>query len=298
MEGDLDRVEALDWVLAKLAAAKKPAVAAPKAPVYKAPEFKPGATAFGTLSEAEKKKLRDKELALWKTWKEGGMKAKDFEPLYKSHSNIINKKLNAFKGAEVNRTAQKAFLIENYRNALESYDPNHAKGASLATHIYNNLRRGQRFVIKHQNPARITEPLAAKIGPYKAAISELTDKLGYEPTHDQVVEHSLSWEKPLSKRDVLQLSKQVRRSYDINAGGSEIEGAGTRTHDPFLHAAHIIYPMLKPHEQKVHAIMFPKDGRAPIYKTGAIATKLKWHVSKVSKARTVIIDKIQNYVGD
>lgn len=287
---------ALEWVLAKLSAKRTLAL---QAPVYKPPEFKPPQPAAPkSFAEKEKQLLatRSKEMTLLLEWK----KTRDpetFDKLRKSAARLFAKKLNEFKGAEVNKKAQEAYLINQFYNAANTWDP--AKGANFATHVFNNFRGLKRFVVQHQNPLRIGEQTAAKITPYRQAVQELTEKLGYEPTDQQIVEHTLKWGKhKLSLKDIREQRQQVIPNYDISAGGELVEGAGAHGTDPVIQAAHITRPSLKPHEQKVSELMFPPPGRAPLVKSGEIARKLKWEVSKVSKAKNAILKKIQEHMGE
>lgn len=309
-----DSAAALEWVLAKLSAAKKGIAA----PVFKPPEFKPPkpvAPAFtpkvpdllkpGELEAQRQKTLtakRKSEQDLWHKWRHEGQKAEDFETLLKSHMPLLNNHLARFGGVEVNKTAMKSVLIEHYRKALEDYNPKHEKGAQLHSWITWRLKGLKRFVVKHQNIARITEPIAENITPFRTAQSELAQRLGYDPTIQQIVDHTHSkdWTgDKLSMKEALQVHKLVKRGLDLGGGGEDVEGAGIRYNDPHVQAAHIIYYQLKPHEQKVHELMFPKVvGQAPIYKAGVIAKKLGWEVSKVSKARKSIFDRIQERVRD
>lgn len=293
--------KSLEWVLAKLSAKRL-------APVYKPPEIKtvqpvaPKFEAKPVETEAQKldklKVLRSKEFDLWKRWKTGGQKAEDFEALLKSHGPILNRQLGVYAGAEVSKSAAKSVIIEHYLKALERFDP--SKGASLTTWIYNNVKPVKRYFVKHQNFARITEPVVETITPFKTAQRELTQRLGYAPTLQQVVDHTHTrdWKgKKLSMKDAVQVQKLVKRGLDLGAGGEEIEGAGIRYNDPALQAAFVVYHQLKPHEQKVFDLLIPRDG-SPGLKSGAIAKKLGWEVSKVSKAKKTIFSKIQERIGD
>jgi hypothetical protein len=302
----VESAAALEWVLAKLSARN---AALPKAPTYKPPEFKPAAPAAPAVAPrqvetpAEKARrleaLRPKEVRLWEKWIQGGKKPDDFEELKRSHMPLINKRLSQFRGAEVNRVAMKAVAMELYYKQLETWNPKHPSGASLTTHIHNGLRGLKRFVVKHQNPLRITEPMSEKITPYKSAVEELKGRLGYEPTDQQIVEHTLKWDGPkLSMKDVRDVQKQVKPSYFIEAGGEPTEGAGHHTADPYMQAAFVIKDSLRPHEVKVFDLMFPVSGRKPVVKSGAIANRLKWEVSKVSKAKGAILNKIREHVGE
>lgn len=306
MNASATNAGALDWVLDKLSAAKK----GPVAPVFKpmelkqptiaAPVYKP--PEFETPEEKQKRMagIREHEFELWKRWKTGGQKAADFEAIMKSHMPIINRRLASFGGVEVNKTAMKSIIVEHYRRALETFNPGHEKGASLSTWVHNNLRGLKRFVVKHQNIARITEPIAEMITPFRTAENELAQRLGYSPTIKQIVDHthSKTWAgKKLSEKDALQVHKLVKRGLDYEGGGEDVEGAGVRYNDPALQAAHVVYHQLKPHEQKVHELLFPRTGGAPVYKSGTIASKLGWEVSKVSKAKRVILKKIQEHMN-
>lgn len=308
----VDRVEALEWVLAKLSAAGKPGVTPG---VFRPPAFKPtlkpltpppAPAAPAPPTPAQKQRdlavLQEKEFHLWKAWKAeppGPKKGDLFQQLVKSQAKIINRHIARFPGVEVSKSAIKADLYKHYENQAEKFDP--SRGVKFSTWINWGLKGAKRFVVKHQNTARFTEPVADRIMPYRVATSELKERLGYAPTIQQIVEHTHSpkWGgKPLSEKEILQIRSQVKKSFDIGGGGEEVEGAGLQANDPTLQAAHVVYHELKPHEQKVHELMFPKDGSAPIYKSGILAKKLGWEVSKVSKAKKSIRTLIEDRLGE
>lgn len=314
MGPDVDRVEALEWVLAKLSAAAKPGVVPT---VFRPPAFKPSlrpltpppapvikAPAAPSLAEKQKELglTREKEFHLWKAWKvepPGPKRGELFQQLAKSQASIINRHLGRFSGVEVSKSAMKADLYKHYETQLEKFDPN--RGVKLSTWVNWGLKGVKRFVVKHQNTLRFTEPVADRIMPYRVAVSELRDRLGYDPTVQQIVEHTHSpkWGgKVLSEKEIHQIRTQVKKGYDIGGGGEEVEGAGLRANDPTLQVAHLIYHDLKPHEQKLHELMFPRDGSVPVYKSGVLAKKLGWEVSKVSKAKRSIRSLIDDRLGD
>lgn len=296
----MENTGALEWVLAKLSARS---VAVPKAPSFKPPTLPapPSVRPVETSVEKERRlqALRPREVQAWETWMSGGKKPEDFEALKRSHMPLIVKRINSFSGVEVPKSAMKAEALRLYYKQLESWDPNHPSGASLTTHVVNGLRGLKRFVVKYQNTLRITEPMSEKITPYRAAVTELTERLGYEPTDQQVVEHTMKWGGPkLSMKDVVEVQKQVRPSYDIGGGGEQVEGAGLHTADPYVQAAFVIKDSLKPHERKVFDLMWPATDKKPVIKSGALAKKLGWEVSKVSKAKGVILNKIHDHLGE
>jgi DNA-directed RNA polymerase specialized sigma subunit len=272
--------EALEWVLSKMAA-KLPAPVAPRFQPKPPPKVESVADKQTRLTDT-----RSKDLELWKTWKENGQKGEHFEDLTKHFSGTLHKRLNTFKGAEVNPTILKSALYRSFWNALDRYDPKHASGANLNTWVNNNLNQLKRVVVYFQNTGRVSEPIANKFGAYDSAVAELTNKLGHEPAIDQIAHHT-----KFSTKDIINIQQQRRSAHDLEGGGETVESMNLHTSDQVKYAAGLIHPELKPHERKVHELIWPKAG-APVFASGAIAKKLGWEVSKVSKAKKAILEKL------
>jgi hypothetical protein len=288
-----DKVEALDWVLAKLSAQAR---ATPKAPSYKpikVEPLKPVAPVASYKGVASPKV--NKDLTLWKAWKDAPKheKGERFDDLMGAMSGVVNKNLNKFRGAQVNRVQLEGKAYELAHKAFTRYAPSNPNGASPSTWLNWGLKSLKREAVKLQNTARVTEPMSQIFNKFETAKAELTDKLGYEPTLKQIAQHS-----GLPEKSVLKVHKEMRRDYEISGGGEEVEGAGNRRLDPYEQVAHIIYHDLKPHEQKVHELIYPRDGGMPMTKSGDIAKKLKWEVSKVSKAKNTIKKLLKERVVD
>jgi len=296
------QVEALEWVLGKLAAKnagslKPPALRIPKIEVPKPPAVKP------VESQAERQarlsKTRKNEVELWHSWVQNDKHPDHFTPLWKSHQSLLNKEVNKWRGVEVNRDAIFGEATKLYYDALESWNPSMKGGANLTTHIVNHLRGLGRFVRKYQNTAKISDEVADNITPFRTAQEELTAKLGYQPSLNQIVEHTHSkdWTgKRLSENDALMVHRQVRRGLDIDAGGEVLEGATSTALNQELMAARLIYHGLKPDEKKVHELVYPRDGGKPALSTGVLAKRLGWHVTKVSKIRKVLRTKMKKWM--
>lgn len=282
-----EKAEALDWVLEKLSAAKKPKIVAP------APFPKPFSSLPGIASpEAKKKELKNKkqsEMELWKTWHTGGRKPADLDPLLKSLQPLIETNAQKYKNkVEIPNAAidfeHKRLTVE----ALHKYDP--TKGAALGTWISNYLRKVNRFILTHQNFARITEPVAAKIGLYNSAKAELTERLGYEPDT-----HTLSEHTGLSVKELKRLSKDQRKGL-VSSGiaGTEVN-PGSLLSSRDQEVVQLVYHQLTPQERSVHEYTFGLYGK-PVLKPGAIAKKLKMDSSKVAKLRTSIFNKMKPHL--
>lgn len=275
----------VSWILEKLGAAKKAkALPAPK------------------LSPEDKKKQQDlslkraNELELWETWKKSGYKPTHLEPLLKSLNPLIQKKgIIAGKGrVEVPSAAIDFELKKHVVNSLKSYDPK--KGTKLPTWVMSNLRKVSRFIHNTQNLARITEPLAAKIGTYNAVKSELTERLGHEPDDNSLHEALLKLDpKKWSMKDIKRLNKEIRKSYISGQGGlDDVQSAVMSS--PDNEVIHLVVPQLSIPELAVHEYTFGLNGK-PKLAPGAIAKKLKMDNSKVAKLRTSIWKKMEPHLG-
>jgi DNA-directed RNA polymerase specialized sigma subunit len=269
------QTEALNWVLQKMSA-KKPA-----APSRYQPAAPPK-----PLALPERQQRSQKDFELWKTWKDNGQKGEHFEELAKRFNGAIHTRLNTFKGAEVNQTILKSALYKSLWNALDKYDPNHESKANLNTWVSTNLNQLKRVVVFFQNTGRVSEPIANKFGAYDSAVAELTEKLGHEPALDQIAKHT-KW----MPKEIIAIQQQRRSAHDMDGGGESVEQMNLHTNDQVKYAAGLIHPLLKPHERKVHEMIWPKAG-APVFASGAIAKKLGWEVSKVSKAKKAILEKL------
>jgi|SRR6267154_3308325 len=280
-----DTTGSVEWILEKMGAAKK--VKAPPAP---------------KLTPEEKKKQQDlsvkraSELELWKTWKKSGFKPVHLEPLMKSLNPLIQKRaLLSGKGRVEVPSAAIDFEHKKWAvKALKEWDPK--KGASLSTWVTHHLRKVSRFIHNTQNLARITEPLAQKIGAYNAAKSDLTERLGHSPDdntlHEELLKHPTM---KFSMKDIKRLNKEIRKSYISGQGGlDDVQSAVVSS--PDNEVIHLVVPQLSIPELAVHEYTFGLNGK-PKLAPGAIAKKLKMDNSKVAKLRTSIWKKMEPHLG-
>lgn len=280
LEGS-EKLEALTWVLDK--------ISAPKAPKVQAPSL-----SSGLSPSAKKKELKDKksnELELWKTWKGGGHKPNDLDPLLKSLHPLIESNAQKYKNkVEIPNAAidfeHKRLAVE----ALHKYNPD--KGTALGSWVSTYLRKAKRFVLANQNFARITEPVAAKIGKFNAARAELTERLGYEPDANALAEHT-----GFSLKDIKRLTRDQRKGL-VSSGisGTEVNPAASLSSRE-QEVVQLIHYQLTPQERLVHEYTFGLFGK-PVLKPGQIAKKLKMDGSKVAKLRTSIFNKMKPHLEE
>lgn len=283
-----DNDGSLSWILEKMSAAKKKA----KGSFVPKPQ-KPLIDAETKKRQAELAVTRATELDLWKKWKKGGEKPEHLDPLLKSLSRVLYKRANeAGKGRVEVPTAAIDFAHKQQAvNALRSFDPN--KGVKLTTWVTTNLKKVSRFIHNTQNLTRITEPLAMKIGTFRAVKADLTERLGHEPDdhsmHEALVPHGYSM------KDIKRLNKEVRKSYVSGQGGlDDVQSALNSS--PDVEVIHLVVPQLSKSELAVHEYTFGLNGKAKL-NPGAIAKKLKMDNSKVAKLRTSIWKKMEPHLG-
>jgi len=295
----VDRGQALEWVLGKIAAASKKKEA-PKSTAFVIPKFEP--TKPSSFKPPEKITVgrKQKEIELWHNWNSNGRKPKDLNPLLATFNNLIQTRKNAFRGAEVPTSAIEHKLKKLAVDAFKSWDPK--KGGALNTWLTIKLRPGQRYVDSNKSPTYSPENVTQHIGSFNALKAELTEKLGHEPDAHSIHDHLLEFGHPkekfarLSLKDIKRLEKEQRRSL-ISSGKDTEETAGLQNMSSRAEEVKLlIIPELSPDERVVHEYSFGLNGK-PQLSSGGIAKKLKMDNSKVSKLRSSILKKMQKHVG-
>jgi DNA-directed RNA polymerase specialized sigma subunit len=294
MDAALHREEALQWVLDKLAAAKKN----PSAPSTKgSARFKLETikvTPPLAPAPVDLKDVRAKELVMWQTWKDSNFHPTHLDPLLDSYKRLINTNVNKFKNKVEVPTAALDFRAKSIVvDALKKWDP--SKGASLSTYLTTNLKRLGRFVQEVQNFARLPDNLVRHVGTYNAVKSDLTDRLGHEPDDTMLHEECNKLDPRMTMGHIKRLNKELRKG---------LLHTGFETKDIFNHddmtprhkeVIGLIHHQLNPEEKIVHEYWFGLNGK-PSLATSQIAKKQKWDDSKVSKIKKSIFEKMKPYL--
>lgn len=288
---------ALEWVLGKLAASAEK-LAPPKFKPFEPGklQIKPLVPPAAVPATTPKKPDRKNELALFHQWNDNGRKPEHLEPLLKSFQPLIQNRVNIYKNrVEVPTSAIEMKHKEAFVKALQTYDPE--KGSQLHSWVTQHLKQVGRYVGERQNFARITENITRHIGSFNAVKSELNEKLGYDPSaqeiHDYIIESAHPKLTKLSLKDITRLNQEQRKSL-IDKGHDNLGGASrfsTREEE----VIHLIGPSLTDAERKVHELTFGLNGNRP-HAPGEIAKRLKMDNSKVSKLRNSIYKKMKPHL--
>ena len=106
---------------------------------------------------------------------------------------VIDTAIQSYVGQNANQTARTQAKLMALR-ALETYDP--SKG-SVRTHLLSQLQSLRRFAAQQQNIIDVPEQVSLDYQALQEATNELKDKLGREPTDDELADHT-----GLSKRRI------------------------------------------------------------------------------------------------
>lgn len=230
---------------------------------------------------------QQKELQLWKQWKEQGETSEHMDPLLKSLRPFLQRHaVQKWSGKipvheEVLRAEANRLTIES----LSKYDPTKAQ---MNTFLGHQLKSMDRFSRRRMNFSRITDDRLKHIGNLQRAQATLRERLGREPTPLE-----LSAEMHVDVNQVNLLLQEMKD--DLLASGA--------MEDPFIEetpksriALKLIRYELSPEEEAVFDFLTGQGGKPKTTSTGQIARQLGWKDSKVSQVKKAIAMKLKEYI--
>lgn len=128
------------------------------------------------------------DVRLWQQWNRT-KSDHDLQQLLNHLQPVITQAVNRWGGTLARpmlETRAKALAVE----AIRSYDP--TRGATLATHVTNQLQKLSRTVYTHTAAARLPEHKAVSMTTFSVGHEQLTSDLGREPTTMELADH-LGW---------------------------------------------------------------------------------------------------------
>ncbi len=236
--------------------------------------------------DGKRKKRQERELQMWKDWKEGGMQVEDLRPLLRSFRPMIRSKSNVYKG-RVKMIPDSAIESEfqlRFVDALRSYDP--SKG-SLSTYVYRYLDKAKRFIVENQNVGRIPENRVYKIKQFTTAKEFLTDDLGRPPTTEEIAKR-LEW----SKAETERMDSELRN--DLMTQGFE-DDPYTLTPSKSEEVLRLFKYELSGNERQVYEYL-TGYGKPQTTSTGEIAKKLNMPDYRISRLKDSIQKKLKRYL--
>lgn len=234
--------------------------------------------------EEPKQNRQQKELDLWKTWKADPTPA-NLEPLMSSMQNLVQFRVNQFRGAPVPPAAIAGFANAQLVKAFETYNPN--KGGALQTHAVNHLKKVQTFVIKHQNVGKIPDQRVNNISEFKNAQQELREQFGREPDSLSLAEH-LGW----SQKEVARMETELQRRDLIASKSPEADTLPDLYSSREREVLRYIHYDLAPDERLVFEYTLGLYGK-PQLSAQQIAKTMNMSAPKISRIRKKIDTKLR-----
>lgn len=245
------------------------------------------ATADAAVPAEQPKFDPQEEMNLLKSWKTTGDN-KHLSELLTRYTPLIKKNSRAFYGADVPKPAIDAEAKQVAIQAFTNFDP--TRGVKLSTYVSSYMPKIRRYVIKHQNPVRISEDLSMRVGRYRQSEDELTQKLGRAPAAQEVADHN-SW----SLRDVRKI-RMAAQGANLNETADFVpaQESGERKAMIFID---YLYHELDGEQKKVLEHLYGLHGAQKAETSEKISELSGFPVGRVNRLRSQISEKMQANLG-
>jgi RNA polymerase sigma factor (sigma-70 family) len=201
-----------------------------------------------------------------------------------SVQNLVQFRVNQFRGAAVPPAAMMGFANAQVMKAFNTYNP--SKGASLQTHINWHLKKVQTFVVENQNLGKIPDQRVNNITEFKTAKSDLKEELGHEPDSLTLAEH-LGW----SQKEVARMESEQRKDL-IESLSPEVDSLKELYSAREREVLRYIHYDLTPDERLVFEYSLGLYGKPQLSATD-IAKQLNISKPRVSRIRKKIDQKLR-----
>jgi DNA-directed RNA polymerase specialized sigma subunit len=243
----------------------------------------------GAKKETAFPERRQKDIELWKAWKESGEDPNLFRPLLQQFRGLIRNKADRWaRNIDLPPAVVHAEFNNQFLNAARTYDPN--KGAALGTWVTQRLLKANRYLTTYQNPARIVETRTGhQKGLYDNAVSTLEDQFGREASTREISEY-LGW----APAEVGRMQAESRKALYSSGYSSGFDPA-VNMPSRETEVLRLIKPQLDSEELLVYEHLIGDAGKAKL-RPGEIAKKFGWNASKVTRIKNSIAEKVKRYM--
>jgi hypothetical protein len=197
---------------------------------------------------------------------------------------VIQKEVNRWQGT----LARPLLELEAKRlaaEAIQSYSP--TRGAALATHVTNRLKKLSRISYTHQNIARLPEYQTLKYHTFQSAQADLEDRFGRPPTADEMADQ-LGWSRPFLTR----YQKSLRREFLESGEPPPIFDSPSDD----AHLIDFVYNDLSPMQKTIFQHTTGYSG-APVLSNPELMKKLKLSQGQLSYQKRLLVNKVSKLTG-
>jgi DNA-directed RNA polymerase specialized sigma subunit len=280
--------------LQKLAAPAPAPIAPPALPISAPVISAPSVYDSDPEMEPDKSPRNLQELAMWKAWKQSGYQAQYLRPLQQSLSRIVASHVNKWKAANVPTDLLEMHAQQLMLEALKDYNPNNAvagRARTVGSHVFDRLKRLQRFVVENQNAGRVVEARAGKnIRVFQEATALLQTEFGRDPTATELAERmTLQMGKPVTVKQVEMFQRESRRDRNVADENFSFMPTTTRI------LLKLLPEELTPLENQVFERFYGVNGSKKM-KPGEIARSLNLSGPRVSRILNTISEKAAEFM--
>jgi DNA-directed RNA polymerase sigma subunit (sigma70/sigma32) len=222
----------------------------------------------------------------WQRASPGYEKDRALDAMMARLKGVVGQVLQVYNAASVPRITLELEARRQAAMALAEYKP--GMGAKVSSFLSTRLRqRLFRYVSEHQNVARIPEAQVRLITPFKNALTDLTERLGRDPSTHELADHMRV---PPAK------IRNMRRMLRPTSIGAEDESEGAILEDVDFDKAMFVYYDLTEQEKSAFDMLMGAHGQTRV-SAGEIASRLRVSPARVSALKQSIAEKIQKHIG-
>jgi len=227
--------------------------------------------------------MKNKEMELWKTWRETGNK-EVFNQLVKRYEPVLYKKFSEFSAAPIPNNVLKSQIQKSIVKSFQKYDPK--RGVKLNTFVFSRLPEVNKFVYKYQNVGRIPVNRIVHFNTFQTAEKELEDKLKRSPD-DYELADELGW----NVKDVRRMRREIKKDFLSSQMVTTIFDEYSEDDD----LVHLLYFELDEKEKAVYNRLLGMNGIRKFERDQDIARDLGISNAMVTKIKKRIADKAKKY---
>ncbi|MFA7710493.1 MAG: hypothetical protein WCY30_05265 [Candidatus Neomarinimicrobiota bacterium] len=224
----------------------------------------------------------------WKKWQTTGSQD-DLENLFKNFEGIITTAVKKYSSQRMPTSAIRTEAERLALGAFRTYNP--SMGASLATHVNNNLLKLYGFVARYSDIAKVPEKRYSGVRRFNDAERILREKFKREPNAAEIADYL--------QIPVSEVGRYRQEGVQILSGSGISDFSNIDVGSDSLlkkYALSAVYFDLEPEEKIVYEYVYGMAGKKQTGSTGEIATKTGMSPSKISRLKKKIADKIEKYL--
>ncbi len=238
------------------------------------------------LALATEPSRSEKDLAAWRAWKASPTDA-NLSALLRQIDPLIQREANNWQAS----LARPLLEAEGKRLAVmafNNYDAN--RGAALATHVANYLKKMSRLAYANQNVARLPENKMLMFHTYNVGHAALSDQLGRAPTADELADH-LGW----SLKHLTTFQRQTAHQEILESGGNaddESNPVSAVEAEKQDHLVDFIHHDLPPPQKAIFEHLTGYGG-APVLSNQKLMKKLKMTQGQYSYQKRLLVQHLE-----